>query len=293
MSPVELEPPVVLAGAARRGDPVSRAASCACAGAAAATTPAAGRALLFAAGLALSSLPLVSPLDAAPTRSLLSAHMLQHVLIGDAGPALLLLACAGPLLAFVVCRPAASRFVARAARSAWLGRPAAGCRARRLGSAPWRPGTCPQPTTPRSRRPLAPRPRACDLLSRGLPRLGRAGRPGSGRGPAVGRRAGVASPAPCSCSARLLCERAARQPAALPRVRRRCAPAARPLPLVDQQYAGLVMRRRAVLTLGPRALRVPRAASRRPLSIRGVPGSLKREPGRLSERLVGEDQSAS
>jgi cytochrome c oxidase assembly factor CtaG len=60
------------------------------------------RAALFAAGLALVSLPLVSPLDAAGDDYLLSAHMLQHVLIGDAGPALLLVAVRGPLLSFMV-----------------------------------------------------------------------------------------------------------------------------------------------------------------------------------------------
>jgi cytochrome c oxidase assembly factor CtaG len=70
----------------------------------------AGRALLFASGLALVVLPLVSPLDGAADHRSLSAHMLQHVLIGDAGPAVLLLAVRGPLLAFVV-PVAAMRFV--------------------------------------------------------------------------------------------------------------------------------------------------------------------------------------
>jgi putative membrane protein len=59
------------------------------------------RMLLFGAGLALSVLPLVSPLDGEADRRL-SVHMLQHVLVGDAGPALLVLAVRGPLLAFVV-----------------------------------------------------------------------------------------------------------------------------------------------------------------------------------------------
>jgi cytochrome c oxidase assembly factor CtaG len=60
-----------------------------------------GRAALFAAGLALATLPLVSPLDAAADRRF-SAHMLQHVLVGDAAPALLLVSLRGPLLAFVL-----------------------------------------------------------------------------------------------------------------------------------------------------------------------------------------------
>ncbi len=63
------------------------------------------RPVLFTAGLALATLPLVSPLDAAGDRFLISAHMLQHVLIGDAAPALLLLAVRGPLLAFVLPAP--------------------------------------------------------------------------------------------------------------------------------------------------------------------------------------------
>ena len=60
------------------------------------------RAALFAAGLGLLVFPLVSPLDHIGDEELLSAHMLQHVLIGDAGPALLVVAVRGPLLFFVL-----------------------------------------------------------------------------------------------------------------------------------------------------------------------------------------------
>lgn len=60
------------------------------------------RLAIFAAGLGLMVLPLVSPLDAVGDHYLLSAHMLQHVLIGDAGPALILLSLRGPLLFFVL-----------------------------------------------------------------------------------------------------------------------------------------------------------------------------------------------
>ena len=60
------------------------------------------RLVLFGLGLALMVLPLVSPLDVVGDHFLLSAHRLQHVLIGDAAPALLLLAVRGPLLFFVV-----------------------------------------------------------------------------------------------------------------------------------------------------------------------------------------------
>lgn len=59
------------------------------------------RAVLFTAGIALATLPLVSPLDEEADR-VLSVHMLQHVLVGDAAPALLVVALRGPLLAFVV-----------------------------------------------------------------------------------------------------------------------------------------------------------------------------------------------
>jgi cytochrome c oxidase assembly factor CtaG len=71
-----------------------------------------GRAFLFAAGLALVVLPLVSPLDGVADRYLLSAHMLQHVLIADAGPALLVLAVRGPLGFFLVPAPLLRRLAA-------------------------------------------------------------------------------------------------------------------------------------------------------------------------------------
>jgi putative membrane protein len=60
------------------------------------------RAALFAAGLALLVLPLASPLDEAGDERLLSAHMLQHVLIGDAAAALLVVAVRGPLVFFLL-----------------------------------------------------------------------------------------------------------------------------------------------------------------------------------------------
>src|SRR5213596_1764088 len=60
------------------------------------------RALLFGAGLALLVLPLVSPLDEAGDERLLSAHMLQHMLIGDAAVALLVVSVRGPLVFFLL-----------------------------------------------------------------------------------------------------------------------------------------------------------------------------------------------
>ena len=63
------------------------------------------RVLLFGAGLALLVPPLVSPLDGLGDEELLSAHMLQHVLIGDAGIALLVVAVRGPLVFFLLPPP--------------------------------------------------------------------------------------------------------------------------------------------------------------------------------------------
>jgi putative copper resistance protein D len=69
------------------------------------------RTVLFVAGVALATLPLVSPLDAIADDDLVSAHMLQHVLLADAAPPLILLGLRGPLLFFFVpafiLRPAA------------------------------------------------------------------------------------------------------------------------------------------------------------------------------------------
>jgi cytochrome c oxidase assembly factor CtaG len=50
--------------------------------------------------VAVSVFALVGPLDRLADGKLLSAHMAQHVLIGDLGPALMLVALRGPLLVF-------------------------------------------------------------------------------------------------------------------------------------------------------------------------------------------------
>ena len=63
-----------------------------------------GRAIAFGLGLALLVLALCSPLDAIGEGYLLSAHMLQHVLIGDAAVALMLLGVSGPMLFFFLPR---------------------------------------------------------------------------------------------------------------------------------------------------------------------------------------------
>jgi putative membrane protein len=63
------------------------------------------RIALFAAGLGLSVFALVGPLDRIADDKLLSAHMGQHVLIGDLGPALMVAALRGPLLVFLLPTP--------------------------------------------------------------------------------------------------------------------------------------------------------------------------------------------
>src|SRR5262249_38851919 len=63
------------------------------------------RAALFGAALSIGVLALVSPIDAIGERSLLSVHMLQHVLIADVAAALAILALRGPLGLFAVPRP--------------------------------------------------------------------------------------------------------------------------------------------------------------------------------------------
>ena len=59
------------------------------------------RAVLFGLAVALVLVGLVSPLDGL-AEEMLSAHMLQHVLIGDLAPALAMLALRGPLAFFIL-----------------------------------------------------------------------------------------------------------------------------------------------------------------------------------------------
>ena len=63
------------------------------------------QALLFLLGLAVLVLAIVSPIDTIGEQYLLSVHMLQHVLISDIAPPLVLLAVAGPLLFFLLPAP--------------------------------------------------------------------------------------------------------------------------------------------------------------------------------------------
>lgn len=63
------------------------------------------RAAVFALALAAGVLPLVSPLDGIADDYLLSAHMLEHVLIGDVAPMLAVVALRGPLVFFLLPQP--------------------------------------------------------------------------------------------------------------------------------------------------------------------------------------------
>jgi putative membrane protein len=73
------------------------------------------RVALFASGLGVTLFALVGPLDRIADDELLSAHMGQHVLIGDLGPALMVTALRGPLLVFLLPAPVLAP-LARSAR---------------------------------------------------------------------------------------------------------------------------------------------------------------------------------
>jgi putative membrane protein len=60
------------------------------------------RLALFVTAVVLGTLALVSPLDPIGEEYLLSAHMLEHVLIGDAAVALAMVALRGPLVFFLL-----------------------------------------------------------------------------------------------------------------------------------------------------------------------------------------------
>jgi cytochrome c oxidase assembly factor CtaG len=81
------------------------------------------RAALFAAGVGVSLLAVVTPIDAVGEDQLLSAHMLQHLLLGDVGPLLIVLGVRGPLTVFMLPPPllrSLARGRLRAALSALL-----------------------------------------------------------------------------------------------------------------------------------------------------------------------------
>jgi len=68
--------------------------------------------LLFAAGVVAGTLAVVSPLDAVAEDQLLSAHMAQHLLVGDLAPLLIVLGLRGPV-SFFLLPPQALRLTMR------------------------------------------------------------------------------------------------------------------------------------------------------------------------------------
>jgi putative membrane protein len=76
----------------------------------------AGHWVPYAAGILTLAVALLSPLDAIGDRWLLSAHMLQHTLLSDIAPALLVLGLRSPVLPLGLTRPAL-RAVAPGGRS--------------------------------------------------------------------------------------------------------------------------------------------------------------------------------
>ena len=79
------------------------------------------QALAFAAALVVLVAAVASPLDALGERYLFSAHMVQHILLGDIAPLLVLLA-----LSRVILRPATRRFMRIERALGRLAHPAAG-----------------------------------------------------------------------------------------------------------------------------------------------------------------------
>jgi putative membrane protein len=70
------------------------------------SAPNAGHWVPYTAGLVTIAVALLSPLDPIGDRHLLSAHMLQHVLLSDIAPALLILGLRSPILPLGLSREA-------------------------------------------------------------------------------------------------------------------------------------------------------------------------------------------
>jgi cytochrome c oxidase assembly factor CtaG len=61
-----------------------------------------GHAALFASGVLVALLAVISPLDAYGENTLLTAHMLQHLLLADVAPMLIVLGLRGPISVFLI-----------------------------------------------------------------------------------------------------------------------------------------------------------------------------------------------
>ena len=110
------------------------------------------RIALFALGLGVTLFALVGPLDDLADDKLLFAHMGQHVLIGDLGPALMIVALRGPLLVFLLPAPVLGPIARNARRARRPRRRCCGRASRsRSGRRTSRSGTSRTSTTSRSR----------------------------------------------------------------------------------------------------------------------------------------------
>jgi putative membrane protein len=79
----------------------------------------AARLAMFGSGIALAVLAVISPVDPIGERYLLSTHMLQHVAIGDAAPALLVAGLRGPIALFLLPRATLRAVAHRAGIRRW------------------------------------------------------------------------------------------------------------------------------------------------------------------------------
>ncbi len=97
------------------------------------------RAISFVLGLNVLVLALISPLHHIAYDYLLSAHMLQHMMLGDIAAILIVLGISGPLALFVIPRPALRLLARRPLRPAlrFAGRPATAFVAWVLVTAVW------------------------------------------------------------------------------------------------------------------------------------------------------------
>jgi len=84
--------------------------------------PSAGHWLPYAAGLVVLAIALLSPLDPIGDKYLLSAHMLQHVLLSDIAPALLVLGLRAPILPLGLSRNALMAVAPGRPSGRWLAR---------------------------------------------------------------------------------------------------------------------------------------------------------------------------
>ena len=208
----------------------------------------AGRLAAFGAGIAVLLLAVISPVDPIGERYLLSAHMLQHVALGDLAPALLLLGLRGPLALFVP-PPALLRRLAHApvlpGVARWLFRPSVALRlgpgVRRLARArPVRRGD------PASR---AARRRARHVPARRTPGLEPDRRPAPVP-PARAQPPDPRRPRPVRAGDGPERRPHLQLPPALRGLREPAGPPARHPAMTDQRLAGLVMLLEQALTVG-------------------------------------------